>query len=136
MNFMNSLTDSELFQGKATSLDARRKRTRKSSPGESLVTILEGPLSGQQFTTAVRDPADDHTSFLARTEITIGQRVQIELGCDGGKSPVVERADVVRCRMLSTGRYEVAVEIRRATPEPKMSESQRRHERRRLTLGK
>ncbi len=108
-----------------TSLDERRK-TRRRVAGEAFVFITDGPGAGLRHEVICRDTPGGQTNFLIRTELAVGQVVQIEPAEPGPR----RAAEVVRCRALSTGRFEVTAEYKKSQDAPRPSESQRRHERR------
>lgn len=115
---------------KPTSLDDRRRRPRRNSVQENRVTVLDGLLVGQQFECIQREINGESASILVKAELRVGQRVKLQCFEDGQPFGPVSNAEVVRSRLLTTGRWEVLVEYRRPTEAPKPSESQRRHERR------
>jgi hypothetical protein len=129
-----------------TELDLRRKRKRRPlGAGQSLITILDGPRAGEEFDTSLRDFALQQTIFLLKSELRIGQRIEIE-GPGAPRDPLAASTDpreamkpvvaeVVRSRLLSNGRWEIVAERVKASAPPKISESQRRHERRRQRLA-
>src|SRR5262245_19733103 len=129
---MNPISDTAGVVG-PSSLDERRKMKRRSVLGESTIIILDGPNASQRFETICRDTPSNETSFLIRCEIRVGQSIRI----DQPENGTVRRrnAEVIRCRLLSNGRYEVTAEYRQQQQAPRPSESQRRHERRRARLG-
>ena len=127
---MNPISDTAVGPG---SLDERRKLKRRSVAGESTIVILDGPNANQRYETICRDTPSNETSFLLRSEIRVGQLIRIDQP-DNGQTRR-RNAEVIRCRLLSNGRYEVTAEYRQQQQAPRPSESQRRHERRRARLG-
>jgi|GEM_PF-813500 len=129
---MNPISETAGVVG-PSSLDARRKMKRRTVAGESTVVILDGPNANQRFDTVCRDTPSNETSFLIRCEVRVGQTLRI----DQPEAGTIKRrnAEVIRCRLLSNGRYEVTAEYRLQQQAPRPSESQRRHERRRARLG-
>jgi hypothetical protein len=108
-----------------TSLDERRK-TRRRVAGEAIVYVTDGADGGVRYEVICRDTPGGQTNFLIRSELSVGQIVQIE-PIEPGPRRV---AEVIRCRALSTGRFEVTAEYKKSQEAPRPSESQRRHERR------
>lgn len=128
-----------------TELDLRRKRKRRPlGAGQSLLTVLDGPRAGEEFESALRDFALQQTIFLLKSELRVGQRIEID-GPGAPRDPLASTdpreagkpvvAEVVRSRLLSNGRWEIVAERVKASAAPKISESQRRHERRRQRLA-
>ncbi|MFT3784711.1 MAG: hypothetical protein QM770_00905 [Tepidisphaeraceae bacterium] len=131
---MNPISDPETSPVRPTSLDLRRRRKRRPLAGQTIVSVLDGPRAGDEHETVARDFANDQTSFLLKAELRVGQRVELDSDRDGRATTVL--AEVIRSRLLSNGRWEIVVEVRRTPAAPKPSESQRRHERRRLRLAR
>lgn len=119
-----------------TSLDERRRRPRRCNSDDSRVFVLDGVLAGEQFDCVRREISADSASLLVKAELRIGQRVRLQCVDEGQPTGAILDAEVMRSRLLTTGRYEVLVEYRRPVQAPKPSESQRRHERRQARLAR
>jgi hypothetical protein len=119
-----------------SSLDDRRRRPRRPNQTEHSVRVLDGLLAGQQFDCVVREISPESASLLVKADLRVGQRVQIQQLMDGIPTAGPLSAEVMRARLLTTGRYEVMIEYRRPAAAPKPSESQRRHERRQARLAR
>jgi hypothetical protein len=131
---MNPISNPSSIHVRPTHLDDRRKRRRKPLAGQVVITCTDGPLMGQEFEAALRDFAGEQTSFLLKTELRVGWRVELDILRNGQETMLL--AEVIRSRLLSNGRWEIAIELRKQAEAPKMSESQRRHLKRREKLAR
>lgn len=83
------------------------------------MTVLDGLLAGQQFECIQREINADSASLLVKAELRVGQRVKLQCFEDGQPVGQASNAEVMRSRLLTTGRHEVLVEYRRPTETPK-----------------
>jgi hypothetical protein len=126
---MNSI-QSNGFDLRPTSIDERRKLRRRTATDDALVRVLDGISAGEQFAVGLREVAGVEITFLAKIPLAVGQMIDVDVSLD--RDP--RRAEVTRSRLISTGRYEIAAEYRQSPEPPRISESQRRHEKRRAKL--
>lgn len=129
------MTDFSAAALRPTSLDERRRRPRRHTCEDCHVHVLDGALAGQTFECVHREVSPETASLLVRAELRVGQRVSLQSYHEGAPVGAAMAAEVIRSRLLTTGRYEVLVEHRKPAEAPKPSESQRRHERRQARLA-
>jgi hypothetical protein len=95
----------------------RRRDRRRPQQGRALLIVLNGQGAGTRHEIATRDLSLSGVSFLLRQELSVGQSCQIEMASNG--APVSAHiCEVVRSRLLSNGRYEMAVQFRRPVLPP------------------
>lgn len=131
---MSSISEPVVQTAGPTSIDERRKNRRRSLLDDVTVTVLDGIHAGQSFKTLARDVGVTDVSLILPVELRIGQTMRIQPIEDDQPVGEPRVAEVMRSRLISTGRFEVVAQIRRQPAAPKVSESQRRHERRKQRL--
>jgi len=89
-------------------LSDRRNSLRGPAQSRARLTIMDGPGAGATHNVLTREQPLVGVSFMLHAELTVGQ--QCELAFDGRPQKV--QGEVVRCRPISGGRYEAAVQIR------------------------
>jgi hypothetical protein len=119
-----------------TSLDDRRRRPRRGGQDEHQVTVIDGLGAGERHVCVYREVNADSASLLVKFDLRAGQRVRIQALNDGVPAGASMQGEIVRSRPLTTGRWEVLVEFPRQVEAPKVSESQRRHERRQARIAR
>lgn len=88
----------------------RRREHRRPAQVKATVTLTDGVSPGASYDVLTRDLSDGGVSFILRQAMSVGQTCRITL--HNGKS-VSYIAEVVRARPLSTGKHEMAVQLRR-----------------------
>ena len=105
----------------------RRKDTRKPSLGEAKLRVKD-PFGGQtEYEIQPRDGSLGGVAFLLKDLLTVGQFCEIETFVNG-RGRVSRKAEVVRSRQLTNGKYEMAVQYR--GPEVAMEQPAKRKRRR------
>ncbi len=90
----------------------RRRDQRKPMQNKATVTVIDGPHAGSSHEILTRDLSFSGVSFLLREELAVGHRCSISIS--NGYRTDTHHAEVVRTRALSNGKYEMAVQFRKA----------------------
>jgi hypothetical protein len=85
----------------------RRREKRQIVLVKARLSVLDGPNTGLATEVQTRDLSLAGICFLLREELRVGQYCQIEL-----PGQRLRRCEVIRSRLLSSGKYEIAVQYR------------------------
>ena len=97
--------------GRPTDRD-RRRDMRKPMQSKAVVTVIDGPSAGHTHEILTRDLSFSGVSFLLREELAVGHTCSIAVS--NGYRIETHLAEVVRTRPLSNGKFEMAVQFRKA----------------------
>ncbi len=115
---MSTLPDSR-FQAAGTAAPVifreRRRENRRPVPGKATLVVMDGAGAGSVHEIQTRDLSLSGISFLLRDCLSVGQTCRITIFNAGGSCTHI--CEVVRSRMLSNGRYEMAVQFRKTIDE-------------------
>ena len=86
------------------SFEERRRETRQVSLMKGMMKVLDGANAGTELEISTRNVSCSGLCFLIKQELRVGQTCEIRF--ENGNSKTYE---VVRSRVLSSGKWEIAV---------------------------
>ena len=90
----------------------RRTDNRAPSRAGAVLTVLDPSGTHRTHDILTREASFAGISFLLRESLSVGQACRIQI--HGHGAPTTHLCEVVRSRQLSNGRYEMAVQFRKA----------------------
>ncbi len=90
----------------------RRHDNRGPVQGKATLTVFDTAGVTRTHDIVTRDASLAGISFLLRESLSVGQKCRIRI--QGPGTPANHLCEVVRSRLLSNGRYEMAVQFRKS----------------------
>lgn len=91
----------------------RRRDSRKPLQTRGTIVVLDGPAADSVHDVLTRDMSFSGVSFQLKLPLSVGQRVRLDVA-GPNNSTTRQMAEVVRSRPLSNGKFEMAVQFRKA----------------------
>jgi hypothetical protein len=79
---------------------------------KAVLTVIDGPTAGRAYEILTRDLSFSGVSFILREELAVGHTCSIAV--NHGYRTDTHLAEVIRTRPLSNGKFEMAVQFRKA----------------------
>ncbi len=91
----------------------RRREHRRIVQEKARLTVIDGPSAGRSFEITTRNISLSGICFLLPEPLRVGQLVRIQITTTAPSLAPGQICEVVRSRLLSNGRYEMAVQVRK-----------------------
>ena len=91
----------------------RRRDSRRPLQTRAVLTVLDGSAADTVHDVLTRDMSFSGVSFQLKLPLTVGQRCRLDVA-GPGTATSRQFCEVVRSRPLSNGKFEMAVQFRKA----------------------